>query len=273
LNKRFFKKLQKLKEKTKMKKLQILTLTILLTSAFFTACSLKLGESTSAESNAEKKDEKKTERVEKKEKKTDDKSDKVSLKTDEDSTEDETSAPDPKSNALSDSERPAGESKAVSNALGKQKTPASTSNWLYVYDSSRGYGFSVPKGTTGDWGKVQNVDTFAGFTPDGIGIYVFAWKDKKMTREKLTESATKILEGMGETITTGRVVGSSNIYGVAEATSVDQAGVKSKMKVLVGMDVSDNYVMIVGCDEKDYEAKKSTIDAVWGSFEMWSGRS
>ena len=52
-----------------MKKLQILTLTILLTSAFFTACSLKLGESTSAESNAEKKDEKKTEKVEKKEKK------------------------------------------------------------------------------------------------------------------------------------------------------------------------------------------------------------
>ncbi len=144
-----------------MKKLQILTLTILLTSAFFTACSLKLGESPSAESTSEKKDAKKTEKVQK--------------------------------------------------------------------------------------------------------------KDKKMTREKITESATKILEGMGETITTGRVVGSSNIYSVAEATSVDQAGVKSKMKVLVGMDVSDHYVMIVGCDEKDYEAKKNTIDAVWGSFEMWSG--
>jgi hypothetical protein len=29
--------------------------------------------------------------------------------------------------------------------------------------------------------------------------------------------------------------------------------------------------MIVGCDEKDYEAKKNTIDNIWGSFEMWSG--
>ncbi len=63
-----------------MKKLQILTLTILLTSAFFTACSLKLGESTSAESNAEKKDGKKTEKVEKKEKNTEGKYRKVSLK-------------------------------------------------------------------------------------------------------------------------------------------------------------------------------------------------
>ena len=26
-------------------------------------------------------------------------------------------------------------------------------------------------------------------------------------------------------------------------------------------------------DEKDYEAKKNSIGAVWGSFEMWSGRS
>jgi len=253
-----------------MKKLWMLTLTILLTSLFFTACSFKLGDNTSAKSDTEKKDEVKTEKIEKK--KDSKKSEKIVAKSDEETiAEDKETAPDAKSNALSGSERPAGESESVSNALGKQKTPDSTSNWLYVYDNRRGYGFSVPADTTGDWGKVQNVDTFAGYTPNNVGIYVFAWKDKNANHEKLMESATKILEGMGETITTGKMVGSSNIYSVAEAISVDQAGVKSKMKVLVGTDVSDNYVMIVGCDEKDYEAKKNTIDAVWGSFEMWSG--
>jgi len=29
--------------------------------------------------------------------------------------------------------------------------------------------------------------------------------------------------------------------------------------------------MIVGCDEKDYHAKKAVIEQIWGSFEMWSG--
>jgi general stress protein 26 len=42
------------------------------------------------------------------------------------------------------------------------------------------------------------------------------------------------------------------------------------MKILVGTDVTDNYVMIVGTDESKFEANKEIIDAIWGSFEMWS---
>jgi hypothetical protein len=29
--------------------------------------------------------------------------------------------------------------------------------------------------------------------------------------------------------------------------------------------------MIVGSDESKFEANKEIIDAIWGSFEMWSG--
>ncbi|MGI8641280.1 MAG: hypothetical protein ACR2MG_15195 [Pyrinomonadaceae bacterium] len=255
-----------------MKKIWVLTLTILLASATFSACNLNLGENTSARSDSEKRDEEKTEKVEKKEKKNKDKAEKTVAQNDEDLiAEDKTSAPDPKSNALSGSERPAGESKAISNALGTKNQVASNDDWLYVYDSRRGYGFYVPNGTTGDRGKVKNVDTFAGFTPNNIGIYVFAWQDRQATRETLLKNAKNILEGMGETVKTGEIVGASDNFAVVEATSVDKQGVKSKMKVLVGTDVTDNYVMIVGCDEKDYNAKKATIEQIWGSFEMWSG--
>jgi hypothetical protein len=43
------------------------------------------------------------------------------------------------------------------------------------------------------------------------------------------------------------------------------------MKMLVGTDVTDNYVMVVYTPEDKYEANKSIIDQIWGSFEMYSG--
>ncbi|HEX8568137.1 MAG TPA: hypothetical protein VF648_21030 [Pyrinomonadaceae bacterium] len=174
-------------------------------------------------------------------------------------------------NELQSSARPAGESKAVSQALGRKSSEPSRGDWLYVYNSRKGYGFYVPPGSTGDWGRVQKVDTFAGATPNEVGIYVFAWKDRNATKETLLRDAGKILGGMGENVTTAEFVGAGGDYAVAEAASVDANGVKSRMKVLVGTDITDNYVMIVGCDENKFNAKKETIDAIWGSFEMWSG--
>ncbi|MBS1794884.1 MAG: hypothetical protein JSS81_13575 [Acidobacteria bacterium] len=253
-----------------MKRWWWLTTTILLAGVLFSACTLKFGDApgTTAEKPKTDKSEKpdKTEKTDVTEKKT--------AKSDEEliAREKET-APDARSNALNGSDRPAGESNSVSNALGTDRTAASSGQWLYVYDSRKGYGFYVPDGTTGDWGKTGGVDTFAGFTPNKVGIYVFAWKDRSATRETLLNSAQSILEGMGETIKTGNVIGSSDNYVVVEATSVDRQGVNSKMRVLVGTDVTDKYVMIVGCDEKEFDRKKETVDAIWGSFEMWSGRS
>jgi hypothetical protein len=187
----------------------------------------------------------------------------------EDSTSEE--APNATENELQSSARPAGESKAVSQAIGRKSAEPSRGDWLYVYNSRKGYGFYVPPGSTGDWGRVQKIDTFAGATPNEVGIYVFAWKDRNATKETLLRDAGKILSGMGENVTTAEFVGAGGDYAVAEAASVDANGVKSRMKVLVGTDITDNYVMIVGCDENKYNAKKETIDAIWGSFEMWSG--
>lgn len=248
-----------------MKKLWILSITILLIGTMFSACTFKLGGDTEAKSEKPK-----TEKTEKSEKQ-----DKRPTKSDEElAAQDKETTPDAKSNALSGSERPSGESKSVSDAIGgSNKNAAANGNWLYVYDSRKGYGFYVPNGTTGDWGKTSGVDTFAGQTPNQVGIYVFAWKDRTATRETLLNSAKTILEAMGESIKTGSVLGASDNYVVVEATSVDKQGVNSKMRILVGTDVTDKYVLIVGCDQKDFDKKKETVDAIWGSFEMWSGRS
>lgn len=169
--------------------------------------------------------------------------------------------------ALKDEKKPEGEAKTTSQKI---SVPES---WIYVYDESKGYGFSVPEGSTGESDTVDGVDTFVGSTPapTEAAIFVIAFKDQEMTKDNLLDVAVKFLEEMGETVKPGALTNESEDYAVAEATSTTQDGGKSKWKILVGTDVTDNYVMLVGTEESKFESNRDVIDAIWGSFEMWSG--
>ena len=147
-------------------------------------------------------------------------------------------------------------------------------NWIYVYDEAKGYGFYVPEGSTGDSETVDGVDTFIGSTPapSEIGIVVIAFKDKEMTKENLLDMAVQFLEEMGETVKPGNLTAESEEYAVAEATTTSKDGTKGKAKILVGTDVTDNYVMLLGTDESKFAANEKIIDEIWGSFEMWSSQ-
>ncbi|HNU08167.1 MAG TPA: hypothetical protein PKO33_10420, partial [Pyrinomonadaceae bacterium] len=59
-------------------------------------------------------------------------------------------------------------------------------------------------------------------------------------------------------------------YAVADATTVHPSRGKGKLRILVGTDVTDNYVMILGTEEGRFAANEKIIDEIWGSFEMWS---
>jgi hypothetical protein len=148
-------------------------------------------------------------------------------------------------------------------------------NWIYVYDKNKGYGFYVPEGTTGASDTVDGVDTFIASTsaPSEISIVVIAFKDKEMTKENLLDVAVKFLEGMGETVKPGNLTAESEDYAIAEATTNSKDGKKGKAKILVGTDVTDNYVMLLSVDESKFAANEQIIDEIWGSFEMWSGGS
>lgn len=167
-------------------------------------------------------------------------------------------------------------------ALASEKKPEGTaktaksnpvpSDWIYVYDETKGYGFSVPAGTTGGNETSEGTDVFLATTPapSEFGIVVISFKDKSMTKDNLLDVAVKFLEGMGETVQAGKLTNESADYAVAEATTMAD-GKKGKAKILVGTDVTDNYVLIIGGDEDKYTANVKTIDEIWGSFEMWSG--
>jgi outer membrane murein-binding lipoprotein Lpp len=175
-------------------------------------------------------------------------------------------APEPKTELKDEkAQKPAGESKKPAT---KTTVPE---NWIDMVDEVRGYGFQVPEGTKGDSTSEGGVDTFAAQTPDNIGIIVYAFKDATLTKDDLLERAEAAWKAMGETLTAGELKGEGDNYSLAEGTSVDADGKKSKVKVLVGTDVTDNYVMFVFTDEASYAQKEATMDNIWGSFEMYSG--
>jgi hypothetical protein len=174
----------------------------------------------------------------------------------------------PKADKLANEKKPEGKSTAAKKDV---KIP---DNWIYIYNEQRGYGFYVPEGSTGGGEVVDGADVFVCTTPEpsDVAVFVFAFKDASLSKEDLLDHAEKILSEMGQTVQAGKLTGESDDYSVAEATLTDKAdGSKSKAKVLVGTDVSDNYVMIVGTDEAKYAANEKIIDEIWGSFEMWSG--
>lgn len=160
-------------------------------------------------------------------------------------------------------------------AGGTAKT-ASKSNpvpadWVYIYDDVKGYGFSLPQGSEGQSETVEGIDVFAATTPapSEIDVFVLAYKDKTLTKEDLLADAVAFLEELGQQVTPGELKAESEDYAVADATTVHPSRGKGKLRILVGTDVTDNYVMIIGTEEARFAANESIIDAIWGSFEMW----
>ncbi len=145
-------------------------------------------------------------------------------------------------------------------------------NWIFVYDDQKGYSFYVPEGTTGGAETVNGVSVFSAATPapSEVDVMVIAYKNEKLTKDDLLNDAVKVLEAAGEKVTAGKLTAEGENYSLAEATSTSADGKKSKYKILVGTDVTDNYVMILGTEESKFSANEKVIDEIWGNFEMWS---
>jgi len=145
--------------------------------------------------------------------------------------------------------------------------------WDYIYDQKKGYGFYVPAGTTMESETAKGVDVIVMTTPapTKIDIFVLVYKDKTLTKEDLLDDAVAFLEALGQEVTPGALRAESEDYAVADATTVHPELGKGKLRILVGTDITDNYIMIIGSTVKNFDANEETINTIWGSFEMWSG--
>jgi hypothetical protein len=149
-------------------------------------------------------------------------------------------------------------------------------SWIDIYDEQKGYSFSVPEGTTGGADSSGGVDVYVAQTPapSEIGVYVLAFKDKTLSKDDLIETARKFMVEMSEgkgTATMGSPRAESEDYSIVDA-AIKNEGKSNKARVLVGTDISDNYIMILVCEnEEKFAANEKIIDEIWGSFEIWSG--
>jgi len=164
--------------------------------------------------------------------------------------------------------------KAPGKGLPAAKVVPVPSNWITMADEQKGYGFKVPEGTQSQTKTTNGVDVFIAKTPEpsSVNAIVMAYKDKNASKEDLLNFASKVLEAMGETnVKITDVVELSDDYSLGMISSTDEQGRVTKGKILVATDVTDNYVMLLGTDEKEYAANEKIIDEIWGSFSMASG--
>lgn len=172
-----------------------------------------------------------------------------------------------------------GSSPAASSAKTTKKLPDSKVNpvpadWITMSDEVRGYEFKVPQGTQHKTDTVNGVDVYAATVPApyDIGVLIFAFKDKTLTKDDLMKKVEGVLSSMGEKdVKVTDVKELSDDYSLASFSSVDEKGKATKGKVLVGTDVTDNYIVIIGNDADKFAANEKTIDEIWGSFGMYSG--
>ncbi len=175
--------------------------------------------------------------------------------------------------------KPAASTAPGSTAQTTKKIPESKVNpvpadWITMADEVRGYEFKVPKGTDHKTDTVNGVDVYAASVPAPyeIAVLIFAFKDKTLTKDDLMKKVEGVLQSMGEKdVKVTDIKEISGDYSLASISSVDEKGKATKGKVLVGTDVTDNYIVMVGTDADKFAANEKTIDEIWGSFGMYSG--
>lgn len=167
------------------------------------------------------------------------------------------------------SPKPDSQKKGIPN----DKKAAVPADWVVFSDTNKGYEFEVPAASTSKDYTVGQVDVFeVEIQQPQLHVIQTSYKDKTLSRENLVDDAKEILGLMGDTnVMTGKLEPLGDDYGLAEFTSTSKEGKKLQGKILVATDVTDNYITIVTSDAAAYKANEKTIDAIWGSFAMYSG--
>jgi len=181
--------------------------------------------------------------------------------------------------AASSTPKPAASTSTTSTApkANEKKAPSTNpvpSDWVRMYNDAKGYEFYVPTGTKDQSQNVEGVDVYLASVPAPyeIGVMVIAFKDKSLSKDDLMKRAENVLKSMDEKdIKIDAANELSADYSLATFVSTGKDGKAGKGKILVGTDVTDNYIIIVGGDAGKFSANEKTIDEIWGSFGMYSG--
>lgn len=165
---------------------------------------------------------------------------------------------------------------AAKKSLPAEKQPHPVpAEWTEMEDKVRGYSFSVPKGTTDHQESKAGIDIYIAEVPKphAVQVMAVAYKNAKKTRADLLKEAGKIVEAVGnKDVKVGEPKELNDSYSTVDISCTDQDdGKKWKVRALVALDVTDNYILLVGAPEAEFKQSEEIIDTIWGSFDIWSG--
>ncbi|MBI4951685.1 MAG: hypothetical protein HY908_06600 [Myxococcales bacterium] len=147
-------------------------------------------------------------------------------------------------------------------------------DWDRMVDAVKGFAFYVPKGSESKQETEGGVDVFVAQVakPHDIAVMCVVYKDASKSKDDLAKNAVDIITSMGDTDV--KVLETEELnadYTLLTITSVDEQKVKSKTRALVATDITDNYLLFVVSPETAFDQNVDTVDAIWQSFEMFSG--
>jgi len=162
--------------------------------------------------------------------------------------------------AASSTPKPAASTSTASASpkANEKKAPATNpvpSDWVRMYNDVKGYEFYVPTGTKDSSQNVDGVDVYlAGVpAPYEIGVMVIAFKDQTLSKDDLMKRAENVLKSMDEKDIKMDPAKELNAdYSLTTFSSTGKDGKAGKGKILVGTDVTDNYIIIVGGDVEKF---------------------
>ncbi|MEW6737395.1 MAG: hypothetical protein AB1489_39300 [Acidobacteriota bacterium] len=163
---------------------------------------------------------------------------------------------------------------AAKKGVPTDKKVAVPENWVTFYDENKGYEFEVPEGSQTSDETIGDIDLFTAETPSpsNVEVLVLAFKDKTLTKEDLMNGTVNFLTKINlKDVKVSGIQELNDDYNLADCTFTDQSGKKHKARLLVATDVTDNYIMIVSTEEDKFKSNEQIIDAIWGSFSMYSG--
>ena len=99
--------------------------------------------------------------------------------------------------------KPSGSTTSAAPKANEKKPPATNpvpSDWVRMYNDTKGYEFYVPAGTKDASQTVEGVDVYLASVPAPyeIGVMVVAFKDAKIGKDDLIKRAENVLKAFGE---------------------------------------------------------------------------
>ena len=143
--------------------------------------------------------------------------------------------------------------------------------WTTYTDEEKRYQLRLPKGALTDSRVVDGFDRFIASVPEPRkeAVMIVTFRESRFSKDELLEAAKRTLEKVGEqNIKIDSRIKINDDFELVNVSSAASGGPVTHLKLLLGTNDTNNYIVIIGSVEPYFKADEREIDSIWGSFVM-----